>query len=88
MSYKVKNFMEICVEQTVDKMIEESGVCGCEKCRADIEAIALNSLPTKYIVTEKGEVFSKLSAFNPQFNIDVMSAVSQAIEIVKKNARH
>ena len=33
----------------------------CHICRMDIAAYALNHLPSKYVVTRKGEVYSKLA---------------------------
>jgi competence protein ComFB len=63
-------------------------MCTCEKCRMDVTAIALNNLPTKYVVTEKGELYGKLDTMNYQFETDIIKEVIKAIEKVKKSPQH
>ncbi len=85
---RVRNFMEYVVEDAVRKITEkEEGHTFSEKDLADIEALALNSLPPRYIVTEKGEVFSKVDELSIQFQADVTRAVMQALSRVKENPR-
>jgi competence protein ComFB len=84
----MKNYMESIVEDNLDKVIRKSGGCFCNKCRMDIMAIALNSLPTKYIVTDKGHLFTKISALQQQFEVDVVSALANAIVQVRESPRH
>jgi len=85
---RVRNFMEYVVEDAVRKITEkEEGHTFSEKDLADIEALALNSLPPRYIVTEKGEVFSKVDELSIQFQADVTRAVMQALNRVKDNPR-
>ena len=55
--------MEDVVWQNIDDVIRgRYGACGCEKCRLDVAALALNYLPPHYVVTEKGELYSKISS--------------------------
>jgi len=85
---RVRNFMEFVVEDAVRKITEkEPAHAFSEKDLADIEALALNSLPPRYIVTEKGEVFSKVDELSIQFQADVTRAVMQAITRVRENPR-
>ena len=84
----LKNFMEDLVEQNLDKIIKSSGGCLCEKCRLDTMAIVLNKMPNKYAVTEKGEVYTKLSVLQQQFDVDVVSNIVQASMLVAKSPRH
>jgi len=84
----LKNFMEDIVEQNLDKVIESSGGCLCEKCRLDTMAIVLNRMPNKYAVTEMGELYTKLSVLQQQFDVDVVSNIAQAAMLVKKSPRH
>ncbi|SDK51741.1 late competence development ComFB family protein [Natronincola ferrireducens] len=86
---KIKNYMEVVVNNLLPNILkcqEES--CSCERCVADIKAIALNMLPPKYIATEFGEVYSKINALSIQFEADVTNAIIQAIDKVKKHPRH
>ncbi|MDR1689110.1 MAG: late competence development ComFB family protein [Clostridiales bacterium] len=84
----IRNFMEDMVADTIDGVIKNMDVCGCEKCRMDITAIALNNLPPKYVVTRKGQLFTKLSVLQHQFDADLTSAISKAAVIVSENPRH
>lgn len=91
MAFQMVNYMEICVENTTNNILENpkySDMCKCERCRADIMAIALNNLPTKYVVTPKGEKFAKLISLQSQFDVDIVTEVTKAVEIVKNNKRH
>jgi len=72
----------------MDKVLDNMDVCKCEKCRLDIAAIALNNLPTKYVVTEKGELYSKVSTLMNQFEVDAISTITKAALIIKDNPRH
>ncbi|WP_427339181.1 late competence development ComFB family protein [Caloranaerobacter sp. DY30410] len=86
---KLFNYMEDVVIKTIDLAIEKyPQVCKCEKCKLDIAAIALNNLPSRYIVTKKGEVFAKVDGMQVQFDVDVLKEVTKAIEIVSKRPKH
>lgn len=87
-SSEISNYMEILVEQELDSMIEKMGVCKCERCRLDIKALALNSLSPKYIVTGNGKLYTKISLLQQQFEVDVLSAITKAILVVKEHPRH
>ncbi|HOQ37703.1 MAG TPA: late competence development ComFB family protein [Acetivibrio sp.] len=85
---QAKNYMEEVVYSILKEIINDIDVCDCEKCMMDVAAIALNNLPPKYIVTEKGELYSKVNALRQQFEVDVISSLTKAAEVVKKNPRH
>jgi Late competence development protein ComFB. len=85
---QLKNYMEEVVFEMLDKVMVKMGVCMCDKCRYDVAAIALNSLPPKYVVTEEGEVYSRTNELTTQFDVDIATAITRAAEIVSKNPRH
>ena len=85
---QIKNYMEVIVERLIRDILRENNVCTCEKCILDISAIALNNLPPKYIVTEKGELYSRIDALSQQFEVDIISAVTKAADLVKRNPQH
>jgi competence protein ComFB len=65
------------------------GVCKCELCIEDMQCLALNKLPTKYVSTSKGELFSKIDQqmiFQNKTDIDF--AIFNAIEFVNHRPRH
>ena len=81
--------MEEIVNNRILEMIKDSDCCKCEKCLDDIRALALNKLPSKYVSTNKGELFSKLAALKEhQGAIDLNIAVASAIESVAAHPRH
>lgn len=86
---EIKNYMESLVWQQLDEIMKaHAGICKCEKCRYDIAALALNFLPPRYVVSEKGQTYTRIKALEQQFNIDILTAVSNAIKIVNSQPHH
>ncbi len=82
------NVMEKIVDEKLEYMLKEEDCCKCERCLEDMKAIALNQLPSKYVSTHNGELFSKLSALMRQNSIDINVAVSYAIKMVSERPSH
>jgi len=85
---QLKNYMEEVVFRMMKEVLEDINTCKCEKCMLDIAAIALNDLPPKYFVTEKGELYSKINSLRQQFEVDIIAAITKAAVLVKRNPRH
>lgn len=85
---QIKNYMEEMVFNQMKDVLDDINVCTCEKCLLDIAAIALNDLPPKYIVSEKGELYSKINLLKQQFEVDIISAITKAAVLVKRKPRH
>jgi len=86
---EVNNYMEILVEKYLESVLAEWDICKCDKCKKDITALALNSLPPMYTTTEAGCVYVKVNtSFNPQYAADVVLAIDKAIQIVSEEVRH
>lgn len=85
---EVKNYMEDCVANQIEAVLKSLNACNCENCVHDIMAIALNSLPTKYVVTSKGQLYTKISLLQGQYDVDIISAITRASVIVSRNPRH
>lgn len=84
----LKNHMEEVVLNQMKSLLRDMDVCKCEKCQMDIAAIALNELPPKYVVTEKGVLFSKIESLYQQSEIGVASAILRAVQLVSKKPLH
>ncbi len=84
----IKNYMEEIVFGQMKEVLADINMCTCEKCLLDIAAIALNDLPPKYVVTKKGELYSKINTLGQQFEVDVVSAITKAAVLVKRRTRH
>lgn len=85
---ELKNYMEEIVFNYMDEVLKDIDMCKCDVCRLDIAAKALNELPPQYVVTERGEVYSKIKNLRLQFEVDVVTAIARAAELVKNNPRH
>ncbi|HEX2926380.1 MAG TPA: late competence development ComFB family protein [Ruminiclostridium sp.] len=84
----LKNYMEEVVFNLIDSVINDIDMCKCDLCVKDIAALALNSLPPRYIASEKGELYSKINSLRNQFEVDVISAITKAAVLVKDSPRH
>jgi len=81
--------MEDAVEDILNNTLSErKDVCKCNKCKLDMMAWALNRLPSKYVVTSKGRIYTRLEEIGIQFKADIIREVAKAIEHIKKSPRH
>ncbi|MDD5730571.1 MAG: late competence development ComFB family protein [Candidatus Omnitrophica bacterium] len=86
---EVHNYMEDLVEEELEQLFEETeDVCKCQKCKMDIMVWALNRLPPKYVITDKGRMYTKLKEQEIQFKADVVREITKAILHVSKNPQH
>lgn len=87
---ELRNLMENVVWQRLDEVLNDSKEdgCRCDLCRMDMAALALNELPARYVVTQRGETYSKADILEIQRYVDVVAAVTKAAKLVRKNPRH
>ena len=84
----VRNWMEICVTDLMDTVLENLQVCKCSVCQTDIMALTLNALPPKYVATLKGELYTKIDNLHHQHDVNIIAAISKSAAIVSRNPRH
>jgi len=85
----VKNVTEVYVEMNLDKALDDiPDICRCPQCRADIKALVLNQMKPKYVSTIKGEVLSKVHAFDTGKQVEFICCVQNAVEKVKGRPQH
>ena len=86
---KLKNYMEDAVHYALEEMLaKRTNVCKCSRCKLDIMAYALNHLPAKYVVTDKGHTYTRVAEMAQQFNADLVVAISKGMKHVARNPRH
>lgn len=85
---KLVNMMEEMAEFFLNDVWAKEEMCKCTKCRLDVLAKTLNSLPPRYLVTDAGRAFTRAEFLDAQKNVDVMAALSAAVKVVKKNPLH
>ena len=89
MEFRLVNMMQELVQQELDSVLSHyPDVCRCERCLLDIQALALNHLTPHYVVSQQGEVYAKIEYMSLQRQIDVQSALTKAVHIVKERPRH
>jgi competence protein ComFB len=69
-------------------VLKQLDICKCDRCQLDIFANVLNQLPPKYVVTKKGQLYTKLSSLQHQFDVDIIAAVTKAANLIGGNPRH
>ncbi len=64
------------------------GVCGCKRCRADVMALVLTYLPSKYMIVQKDSVVPLLNYYENKYKVAILTALIKACMKVKENPRH
>jgi len=80
--------MEYLVEERLEKYVKLFGLCSCQRCLADVRALALSRLPAKYVVLPSSSVTPMLSLYQAKFDSMVIAEVIQACKSVMENPRH
>ena len=82
------NIMEILVERKAETYMELFGLCCCDRCKMDVQALALTELPTKYVVMAKNELPLRLSLYEGRMNTAVTAQILRACKVVLAEPRH
>ena len=85
---QLRNYNEKWVLNYLERHIDSFETCECDDCKLDIMAIALNKLPPQYVVTEKGAIFASVNEMSQQRMVDLATAVTEAVMLVKSRPRH
>lgn len=82
------NIAEILARDKLALVMERMKVCSCRTCVNDVLALALNSLPTKYVTNDSGKRDSQLDIYKKQYETDILAALTKACVRVKAAPRH
>lgn len=80
------NTMEKLVFDNLETILSRFKCCKCDRCKKDILALTLNSLPPKYIVATKDK--PPLPCRDSQVVTEVTTALVRAVIKVKNEPRH
>lgn len=86
--YVVHNTTEELVDLYLKDCIRQAQVCSCDRCQADIAALALNQLPTHYVATTTGDAYVRMNAMSTQSQADIITAIMTAAQLVKERPNH
>lgn len=85
----LKNVMEDAVEYQLNRILPTmSNVCSCNQCRLDMASFALNRLSPQYVRTDTGALFQKLNNSSQQAEVEVLTTVISAINIISQHPNH
>ena len=82
------NVLQALVEDRVDKYMKQFKMCDCHRCRTDVVALALTSLPAKYIVVPEHESVPMLSIYESRYSAAVTAQLIAACQKVAEHPRH
>lgn len=82
------NYMEDIVRDKLPHTMKVLGACGCERCRMDILAVALNQLPPAYAVAGQEDQPRYLKKLRGAYEVKATASLIRAIQTVKTNPRH
>ena len=84
-----KNTLEDAVAEEVEAALKHiKNICKCDRCFADICAVALNSLTPHYVTTAMDELYHRVSLLDIKKQIEIFDKVYDAIDTVKNNPSH
>ncbi len=75
-----------CLEELLSEPPYESIVVN-DKMKFDIMAYTLNHLPPRYVVSEKGHLYTRVDELRQQFRTDIVVELSKAIKHVQSHPR-
>ncbi len=84
------NYMEEAAKRALEELLNEppyQSASFSDKIKMDILAFALNHLPPRYVVTEKGHLYTRVDELKQQFRTDIIVELSKAIQHVQANPR-
>ena len=82
------NVMEEMVRRTVDDKIVTMDMCDCGICRLNACAIALNTLPTLYVTSKRGNLLAQVSGEMLNYKTQVLVETTKALLKVKEHPLH
>jgi len=89
MAMKIHNYMEEMVSDKLEEILAgKNDICKCLRCKLDMMVWALNHLPPKYVITEKGRLYTKLTEQEAQFRADIVKVLITAVLRVSRNPNH
>ena len=87
--YDLKNHTEIVVQSALKEYMEKYELpCTCDRCLADIMALALNQLPSKYYVSLRGQILTHWESDSLPDKTRALSAIVLAARQVASTPSH
>lgn len=79
---------ELLLQQDLEGILKTQNVCTCRRCQADVCALALTSLPSKYVVISKTSLSPVLNYYENKFKIAMLTELNKACAMVRETPHH
>lgn len=79
---------ELLLQQDLDGLMKDHNVCTCRRCKADVCALALTALPSKYVVISRTSLSPVLNYYENKFKIAMLTELNKACAIVRETPHH
>ncbi len=86
--FVVENMMQSLVLELIPEYVESMQICNCERCAADIQALALTALPAKYVVVEPHAISPLKNYYRSKFSSRITVELMRAAQKVKQSPKH
>ncbi|WP_124066923.1 late competence development ComFB family protein [Clostridium sp. E02] len=87
-SYQFLNIMEQAVKTKAEDYMNRLGMCTCKRCIADVTALTLTNLPSKYIVVDYLSSTPLLNYYINRYSQMVIVEMTKACITVKESPHH
>ena len=86
--YQFLNIMEQAVKTKAEDYMNQLGMCTCKRCIADVTALTLTNLPSKYIVVDYLSSTPLLNYYINRYSQMVIVEMTKACITVKESPHH
>lgn len=87
--FELKNITETIVQEALQDYLRHAKLpCTCARCQVDILALALNRLPPRYAVSQKGEILTEWESRALPSQTRIISELVRASETVANSPSH
>ena len=90
-AYNLMNVMERLLsdmEGEMESEMRQNGVCMCDRCRADVQALVLTNMPAKYVIVDSSNASPILGYHKNRYKIAMLTEILKACIKVKEAPRH
>ena len=90
-AYRMMNVMERLLanmEPEMENEMRQYGVCMCDRCRADVQALVLTKMPAKYVIVDSTNVSPIVGYYEGRYKTAMFTEILKACVTVKEKPRH
>ncbi|MCI8465822.1 MAG: hypothetical protein HFI63_08205 [Lachnospiraceae bacterium] len=90
-AYNMMNVMErllVNMESDMEEEMRQNGVCMCDRCRADVQALVLTQMPAKYVIVDSSNISPIIGYYENRYRISMLTEILKACVTVKEKPRH